>query len=214
MITRSNRLVALPLLALLCLASGSLADQQVTGPGVFKYCRGCHGERAMGGDGGKYPRLAGLPAGYIERQLKAFKDRVRINKPMIPIFQNYRFDDEVIAVVARYLADMPPDSLSLWPYEVPQDALAAYPSRQAFAEAGARTYRDGCARCHGEDGLGSAAEATPPLVNQYPRYLDKQIDDFAAGTRRHEEASQCGSLEGPERQAVLDYLVELGRDAR
>ena len=211
---RCNPLIASVLLTLLWLSTGAMAGSQATGPGVFKYCVGCHGERAMGGDDGKYPRLAGLPQGYIERQLKAFKDRVRINKPMIPIFNNYRFDDEVIAIVARYIAEMSPRPLSLWPYEVPADALTAYPSRQAFAEAGGRAYRDGCAECHGEDGQGLTAEAIPPLVNQYPRYLAKQMDDFAAGTRQHEEANQCGNLEGPERQAVLSYLVELGRDAR
>ncbi len=212
-ITRPAKALSLTLLCL-CGIGTAAAEPEVTGPGVFKYCRGCHGERAMGGDGGKYPRLAGLPQGYVERQLKAFKDKVRINKPMIPIFKNYRFDDEVIAIVAGHIAGMTPKPLNLWPYEAPPDALAAYASKQAFAEAGTRAYNEGCAECHGDDGQGRPAEAVPPLVNQYPRYLDKQIDDFAAGTRRHQEANQCGSLEGAERQAVLHHLVELGKDQR
>jgi cytochrome c553 len=213
MSNRRNAFIGSVLLTVLWLSGGAMAASQATGPGVFKYCKGCHGARAMGGDGGKYPRLAGLPQGYIERQLEAFKDRTRVNKPMIPIFKNYRFDEEVIAIVARYIAEMTASPLNLWPYDVPEDALSAYPSKQAFAEAGAGAYREGCAECHGGNAQGLAAEAIPPLTNQYPRYIEKQIDDFAAGARRHEEADHCGSLDGPERQAVLHHLVELGRDA-
>lgn len=200
------------MLAFGILSAASAADAKATGPGVFKYCRGCHGDRAMGGELGRYPRLAGLPKGYIERQLKAFKTRKRINKPMIPIFNNYRFDDDVIAIVAEHIADMNPRSLGLWPYQPLDASVDAFSSRQAFNDAGRDAFRDGCASCHGIDGQGIAVESIPPLVNQYPRYLAKQMDDFAAGKRLHKAAAECGSLLGPQREAVLHHLVELGRD--
>ena len=48
------------------------ADLEI-GEEINETCAGCHGEYAEGGKGGEYPRLAGLPASYIEKQLHLFQ---------------------------------------------------------------------------------------------------------------------------------------------
>ncbi len=197
-------------LALALPVADSLAEE-VTGAGVYKYCQACHGPKGMGAQDGKYPRLAGLPEPYVARQITAFKSQKRVNKPMIPIFKNRRFDAAVIDVVAAYVASMPESSLNLWPYQPSAEALAELGSKEAFVAAGAEAYDRDCALCHGTNGRGDPEGDAPPLVNQYPRYLEKQMGDFAAGRRSHADAARCGAVAGVEREAVLNHLVDLGR---
>ena len=189
--------------------SGSEAD--ITGEAIYRYCKSCHGEKGAGGEGGKYPRIAGLPADYIDKQLHDFKAQRRENKPMIPIFKHNRFDETVIDVVAEHIAEMPDPGLALWPYQPSEAALAAYESKQALAAAGAEHYQTNCATCHGEDG-GGLPEAGPPLIDQYPAYLSKQISDFSAGRRDHVAADQCGAPDAAASEALIYHLVELGKD--
>jgi len=202
---------ALCAVVLLGAAAAAAAETAVTGAAVYDYCESCHGKGGTGGEGGKYPRIAGLPQAYIDKQLHDFKARRRINKPMIPIFKHHRFDAEIIDLVSAHIAGMPPPGLSLWPYEPSSDALAAFASRTAFAEAGERIYADRCSRCHGAEGTGDAAQKAPPLIDQYPAYLRKQIGDFATGQREHRAAQYCGAIGPAEAEAVIHRLVELGK---
>jgi len=184
---------------------------EVTGEAVYQYCKACHGEQGAGGENGKYPRIAGLPASYVGKQLHDFKSRRRINKPMIPIFKHHRFDAEVIATVAGHIAAMPQPDLALWPYVPRPEALAAFDSKAAYREAGGELYADRCADCHGAAGGGDDAAGAPPLTNQYPAYLGKQIGDFAGGRRTHADSEQCAELTAVEADAVINHLVELGK---
>ncbi len=188
-----------------------LAAQEISGADVYKYCQSCHGERGEGGKDGQYPRLAGLPQPYLQRQLLDFKEQKRINKPMIPIFKHVRFDAAVIETVAAYVAGMSRPDLGLWPYRPSESALSGYPSKTEFAAAGTAAYDAGCAKCHGSDGQGGAQFAAPPLVGQYPVYLLKQMDDFATGGRTHRDSDICGGLSVGDREAVVNHLVEMGK---
>lgn len=191
--------------------AGEVWAEEVTGDAVYKYCESCHGKRGAGGEGGKYPRIAGLPQVYVDKQLHAFKSQQRVNKPMIPIFKHHRFDAEVISAVSAHIADMPPPGLSLWPYEADPDALKAFASRADYATAGTEAYADKCASCHGADGGGVADTGGPPLIDQYPAYLRKQIADFADGRRGHADSERCAAVTPAEADAVISHLVEVGR---
>lgn len=193
-------------------ASGPLpAAGKITGKQIYAYCKACHGERGEGGKQGQYPRLAGLPQRYVQDQLHAFKNKVRINKPMIPIFKHVNFDGEVIEKVSAYISGMSERSLNLWPYEAPREIIGGFGSQAAFAETGKARYTKACAECHGNDARGGLNGAVPPLVNQYVAYLNKQIGDFSAGRRSHAQSDRCAALPEAEKQAVFNYLVELGR---
>ncbi|MBK1618816.1 hypothetical protein CKO42_10300 [Lamprobacter modestohalophilus] len=210
---------ALCALLLLATANAAFAETEgkseseqapMTGDAIYRYCQSCHGEQGAGGEAGKYPRIAGLPADYIDKQLHDFKAQRRVNKPMIPIFKHHRFDETVIDLVAEYIATMRPPELALWPYQPSEAALADYGSKQALASAGAERYQADCASCHGDDGDGSLGNG-PPLIDQYPAYLSKQISDFAAGRREHAAAEQCGAPDAAESEALIFHLVELGK---
>lgn len=213
-------LLALALIIGSAVAAGAdeqIADEQVegtaapavSGEAIYAYCESCHGKRGAGGEGGKYPRIAGLPASYIDRQLHDFRSQRRVNKPMIPIFKHHRFDDAVIALVSEHIAAMPAPGLSLWPYRPSPEAIDAYGSKPALASAGAERFQRDCASCHAEDGTGSGE--APPLIDQYPAYLRKQIADFAAGRREHAVAEHCGAPDPNEAEALIHHLVEIGK---
>lgn len=211
---RAVRLTSLAIGAALAVASASAASStaDITGKQLYKYCKSCHGTGGEGGKEGTYPRLAGLPQEYLERQLHNFKGRKRLNKPMIPIFEDYRFNDELITRVAQYISRMSEPNLNLWPYSPSEKALAEFDSRSEFNDLGEEIFQRDCAQCHGEDARGRKDKHTPPLVNQYPSYLGKQIGDFVAGSREHEHSTKMfGELYPEEREAVFNYLVELGK---
>jgi cytochrome c553 len=192
-------------------AAGQARAEAVAGEAIYKYCESCHGKHGAGGESGKYPRIAGLPQAYVDKQLHDFKSQQRVNKPMIPIFKHHRFDAEVIAVVSAHVAGMNPPSLSLWPYEADPEALGAFASRADYMSAGADTYAGQCADCHGADGKGVVDAGAPPLIDQYPAYLRKQMGDFAAGRRSHADSERCAGVTPAEADAVIAHLVELGR---
>jgi cytochrome c553 len=180
------------------------------GQSLYKHCANCHGSQGEGGEMGKYPRIAGLPKRYVERQLHDFKVKKRINKPMLPIFKDWRFNADAIESVAAYVSGLTANDLSIATFEPTAAALAEFESRQEFDEVGEEIFRSNCAQCHGDDGQGRADKEAPPLVRQYPAYLAKQIDDFAAGRREHEHAAKMfGEMYPEEREAVLAYLQVL-----
>ena len=125
-----------------------------SGESLYAHCSNCHGSEGEGGQGGKYPRIAGLPQAYIERQLEAFKNRKRINKPMLPVFKDWRFDQRAIRAVATQVAAMPTDTLDIPPFEPSEAALAEFDSREEFDTLGEDIFVENCAQCHGENGLG------------------------------------------------------------
>ena len=202
--------IAGALLAAPALAAAADAAE-VTAEQVYAYCVDCHGKRGEGGQGGTYPRIAGLPQPYIDRQLHAFKSQARVNKPMVPIFKHQRFDAEIIDLVAGHVADFTPPRLSLWPYEPTPEALTAFDDKAAFETAGGELYSETCAGWHGPDAAGDDSGKVPPLVLQYPAYLKKQIGDFARGERKMPADGSCGEVTPAQAEAVISHIVELGK---
>jgi cytochrome c553 len=172
------------------------------GEAVFKAeCAGCHGPGAWGGKDGQYPRLAGLPAGYLQRQLESFRERRRQNKPMIPIFKAGRLRREDVTAVAAYLAALPPPD---------PDQLGAPTAAVYDRVLGGALYTQGCARCHGADGNGVPGTENPPVTRQHPAYLVKQLRDFRSGIRDHEDAAALFQDARPEAlDALLGYTLDL-----
>ena len=203
---------ALAVVGALTLAGHAGAAEESLGAQVYRHCAGCHGPEGEGGKGGEYPRIAGLPQVYVERQLNQFKNRKRVNKPMLPIFRNWRFDQDVVAAVAAHVAAMPLYPAIIPPHQPDPALIADFDSREDFEAVGRDLFRNTCDQCHGEDGRGRADKQAPPLVHQYPAYLKKQIGDFAAGRREHEHAAKMfGELYEEEVDSLLVYLDKLGK---
>lgn len=196
-------------LVLMCILSAPLSADMALGEQVFKHCKQCHGPKGQGGSDGKYPRIAGLPLPYLEKQLNDFKQRKRSNKPMVPVFKNWRFNKDVIASVAAYVNQFSIDALEIPVYRPTPELLEQFDSKEQLLEVGEEIYQD-CVQCHGEDAQGRLDKHTPPLIKQYLNYLRKQIGDFAAGNREHEHSeTMFGELEADEIEALLAFISKL-----
>ncbi|MBW2220046.1 MAG: NapC/NirT family cytochrome c [Deltaproteobacteria bacterium] len=73
---------------------------------INETCAGCHGEFAEGTTNGEYPRLAGLDANYLAKQLRVFKTRERLNIPMTPYTNERELPEEDLVLIAAYLSQI------------------------------------------------------------------------------------------------------------
>lgn len=92
----------------LALSAGVCADGASiarTGTGAAPACQTCHGPAGEGAAQANFPRLAGLGAAYLKRQLDAFADGTRQNASMMPIGKALSMADRT--EVAKYYAALP-----------------------------------------------------------------------------------------------------------
>ena len=201
------------LLFSLCVAGLGHAQNFDKGKEINGTCAGCHGQYGEGGKKGEYPRIAGQPAGHIEEQLRAFRDRKRANMPMFPYTRERELPEEDIRAVAAYLASI------MLPTRYPEfketdDALTRLtlmekvmivPRTPGDLQNGKAIYDEECAMCHRKDGTGR--KTYPRLVGQYTSYLKKQVAAFIAGERRHDEDEIGGILNKLKPQDIDDVLA-------
>ncbi len=147
-------------------------------------CAACHGA-----DGNSpapnFPKLAGQGAAYIEQQLRAFKSGVRPDPTMNGIAA--ALSDQDMADLAAYYAGQ-------------KRALAG--ADKALVTRGERLYRGGdkdngaaaCMACHGPNGSGNPAAKYPALSGQHAAYVEKQLNDFRAGTRSGDGAGMMHDI--------------------
>jgi cytochrome c553 len=76
------------------------------GEEINETCAACHGEFGEGSLDGEYPRLAGMPVAYLARQLRLFKQRERLNIPMMPYATERELPEEDVMAVSAYLASI------------------------------------------------------------------------------------------------------------
>lgn len=154
-------------------ATGEVIALGGAGAGAANACFTCHGLDGSG-DGAGSPRLAGLDAGYLERQLIAYADGRRDHRQMAWIAQ--RLDPAERRSVADHYAGLP----------------FAGASRRA-APGGEQLYHRGdpargipaCANCHGGNGEG-IGPANPPLAGQSALYIAGQLDEWRKSRRRND----------------------------
>ena len=155
------------------LSSSRADDEPLIPPDEFVYCTVCHGVQMKGNPNIEAPRLSGMDAGYIERQLRAFKKGWRGThdndiagmemRPMAAILT-----DKEIAAAARYVnavsSEPPPATV------------------EGEAERGKVLYAT-CAACHGSNAEGVDAVRGPALTGLNDWYLATQLAKFRNGTR-------------------------------
>jgi cytochrome c553 len=195
------------------------------GEEINEVCAGCHGEYAEGGKDGEYPRLAGLPVQYIERELRLFKSQERLNHPMVPYTKERELPEEDLIDVSAYIAtirlyaSMPPiDKENYNAYErlLLSKKLLNIRRIDGDYEAGGQLYNRECASCHGRDGEGKLEKQIPLLAGQYTNYLLKQIDAYRSGARMHDNEAPAESIfreySASELHNLLAYLSILDDD--
>ena len=178
-------------------------------------CAACHGDQGAGGKKGEYPRLAGQRAAYLERQLKSFRARTRINIPMFPYTQERELSDEDIKDVSAYLAGIELSN-RMPTYTGKEDALTRLlmaekvmiiPRAEGDLANGEAIYQKKCAACHGKSCKGRGM--FPVLVGQYTNYLKRQADLYIKGDRPHDEEGVVGVLNTLKEQDIQDILAYL-----
>ncbi len=205
------------LIALLLLAAAQLVSAQnlEKGKEINATCAGCHGEFGQGGKKGEYPRIGGQRAAHIADQLKAFRNRTRLNLPMFPYTQEREMSDQDAEDVSAYLAAI--ELPTQWPEFKPDDdaltrltameKVMIIPRAPGDLENGKKIYNKECFACHGKDGMGRGK--FPRLVGQYTSYLMKQMTSFVTGERSHDEVEMRGILNELKAQDLQDILAYL-----
>jgi cytochrome c553 len=99
-------------------------------------------------------------------------------------------------------------------YVVPSATPAADPREVALgrelAEASLLDPDHTCSRCHGSRGAGRPEKDAPRLAGQPRLYLQKQLEDFAAGSRRSDKMQPVArSLTPAWREAAAAYFASL-----
>ena len=140
--------------------------------GASNACFTCHGLDGRG-DGAGSPRLAGLDAGYLERQLQAYADGRRHHAQMSWIAQ--ALDARERKAVSGYYASLPFDG---------RDAATTV-RLLLYHQGDAKRGLVSCAACHGERGQG-VGPANPPLAGQPATYLAEQLRLWRIGKRRND----------------------------
>ncbi len=166
------------------------------GEGGARYaCVSCHGARGEG-NGFDAPRLAGLPAGYLQKQMEDYALGLRPHDVMRDVA---RFLDSHERVqVANYYAGLPVRTLppaSHEPIDVETPTL----------------YLQACVQCHGPAGAGTPSG--PPLSGQPAFYLAQQLQDWQVSKRRndgnHEMLKVAQQLKAEEVRQLSLYLAQI-----
>lgn len=128
--------------------------------GAASACATCHGLKGEG-DGRLAPRLAGLDAGYLHRQLDDYAIGRRDHAEMRAIVRRLSGEDR--AKVSAYYARLPKTAEKLTQTST--------------------LYAERCASCHGAQGEGMGP-GNPPLAGQPPAYIAAQLEAWRSGKRR------------------------------
>lgn len=166
-------------------------------------CASCHGDQGEGAQ--DIPRLAGVSAGYLVKQLHDYKSGARLNDNMQYVVSN--LSDEEMAALGSYYA-----------------ALETLPSAEASfggdLERGRELVLAGdwsvdlpsCLSCHGPLGWG-VEETFPAIAGQHPAYTHSQLVAWKEGRRANSPLglmhSVAQSLSEQDMRAVSDYLATL-----
>ncbi|CAG8868703.1 Cytochrome c4 [Pseudomonas fluorescens] len=139
-------------------------------------CLGCHGPDGKGVAAAGFPRLAGLPAGYLNKQLHDFRDGNRKHAIMEPLAK--ALSDAEIEAVSAMLANMPADPAPA----LRRQQMSTGPSEKMALYGDWSRQIPGCVQCHGLGG-GGVGEHFPPLAGQPASYLAAQLNAWRDGSR-------------------------------
>jgi cytochrome c553 len=157
-----NKIAPIAFLTCLVINQPVVAHEQSNLDDLAKACITCHGQKGISTDS-NFPNLAGQKQGYLNQEIKAFRDGKRDNPQMLP-FVNSLSDGDI-------------------------RQLARYFSQQKNDEKGSETHnkkgenvRARCISCHGMTGI-TVTELWPNLAGQQAMYLQKQLHAFKTGER-------------------------------
>lgn len=174
-------------------ATGELVALSGGGAGARNACFTCHGLDGMG-DGDAVPRLAGMDAGYLQKQMQDYADDRRRDDVMSGIARRLN-DDERRSVVAWYaslpVADGPSNSA---------------PSPVIYARGDPRRGIIACATCHGDQGQG-LGPGNPSVAGQPAAYTREQLMRWKRTDRRNDPRGVMTAAVAPLTSAEMDEIA-------
>lgn len=171
----------------------------VRGEIAFEVCQGCHRNKALGREDGKYPRLAGQHASVLIKQMTDVRAGRRDNSRMFPFANEHVLGPQDIADVAVYLQGLSSNADN---GKGPGTDLAK----------GKAAYLRNCAECHGEHGEGHGPGFQPRLSGQHFRYLVHEGRAIRDGERRNADPKMVKAIKDytdAQLEAVMDYVSRL-----
>ena len=174
------------------------APDLARGKQLFALCTQCHATNGGGDSSFLAPAIAGLPAWYVDMQLRNFKSGIRGlhaedtgGLRMYPMSLWLQNEDDQKAVSA-YVGSMP---------AVETKRELGHPG-DAAKGAG---YYAVCGACHAPDGTGNQAMGAPPLTGMSDWYLLSSIQKYKTSIR----GSLPGDIYGP---AMIGMVATLPND--
>lgn len=162
-------------------------------------CGSCHGERGVSEPGGAYPRLAGLSADYVAKQLDDYASGARENEVMSSMAKALSVRER--AGLALHFASLPAP-------EAPGragDGEAERRGRELHALGDQALGTPACGNCHAPRGS-AGTDAIPGLYGQPAEYVAAQLRAWREGTRRNDEAGVMAAIASRLRDEDLDAL--------
>jgi len=168
----------------------ALEGDAARGEAASATCVACHqadgsGMNIPGGE--SWPRLAGLDADYIAKQLYDFKEQRRHSATMLP-FANM-LDDQQIADVSAYYAQLPVTEAQGGEAD---EALLARGEQLAMVGDWDR-YIVSCKSCHGPRNEG-AGDVFPGIASQHAGYIESQLRAWQADERDNDPQNLMGTI--------------------
>lgn len=182
MIKRACASLAVLALAVPAALAAPAGDPEA-GAAVAPLCLACHQADGSGmnvPDGQSWPRLAGLNAQYMEKQLHDFQNGSRSSVLMKPFAD--MLDDKQKRDVSAYYAGLPATAAAGG--EGVAEEVLALGERLALRGDWER-YIVPCRSCHGPDNLG-AGEHFPALAGQHAGYIADQLRAWQSGDRKND----------------------------
>ncbi|MDX1734098.1 MAG: c-type cytochrome [Halioglobus sp.] len=178
----------------------TLTPDVANGLAIYRDCAACHEPEGWGRPSGSVPQIAGQHRTVVIKQLADYRAGNRNSALMAPYATVESIGGtQAVADVAEYISTL---EISVDNGKGPGTDL----------ELGEKLYREHCLDCHGENGEGSNDDAVPRIQAQHYRYLVRQFEWIAEGTRRNASkkmAKLAEQLSEPELKAVLDYSSRL-----
>ncbi len=187
-------------------AQGVVADGQkvvMQGDGSGAPCLACHGLDGAGNNAAGFPRLAGLEADYIAKQIRDYNAGSRLSVIMQPNVDNLT-EQQILDVAAYYASQSVPAA-----QQGGDDELMALGEKMA-TRGDWDQHIPACETCHGpgSQGMGSIF---PALAGQHPNYIKQQLNAWRSG-ERHNDPNQLmtGVAERLSEQQIEAVSVYLG----
>ncbi len=167
--------------------------------GQLAICSGCHGP---GGNSAvpDNPKLAGMDAEYLRRQLADFKSGRRKSPVMGAIVA--ALDADAMQTLAEYYAEQ---KIGDTP------GVDAAKGKVIYEEGIVGSAVPACSGCHGSDGAGDAKY--PRVAGQHMAYIERQLRAFKSGERANDLKGAMGAvakrMSEAEMHAVAHFVASL-----